>query len=102
MYRILREGDGKFPGINSRVRTHYEASLVTGDVIANTYERDEPLEFNVNQVIDGFAEGIMLMQEGAKYELDIPAELGYGDFPPDSRIHPCATLIFLTELLEGL
>jgi len=102
MYRILREGDGESPGIDSRVRVHYEASLVSGEIIASTYERNEPLEFNLSEVIAGFAEGVMLMREGAKYELVIPAELGYGDFPPDSNIHPGATLIFLTELLEVL
>ena len=103
MYRILREGTGKSPELDSRVRVHYEASLVSGDIIASTYERDEPLEFIVSEVIAGFAEGIMLMQEGAKYELVIPAELGYGDYPPpNSGIHPGATLIFSTELLEVL
>jgi FKBP-type peptidyl-prolyl cis-trans isomerase len=103
MYRVLREGEGDVPEIDSRVRTHYEASLVNGDVIDSSYERDEPLEFTVNQVISGFAEGVLLMQVGAEYELVIPSELAYGDFPPpNSSIYPGATLIFQVELLEIL
>ncbi len=103
MYRVLREGDGDTPEMDSSVRTHYEATLIDGNVIDSSYERDEPLEFVVNQVIAGFAEGVMLMQEGAEYELVIPSELAYGDFPPpNSSIYPGATLIFRVELLEIL
>ncbi len=103
LYRVLREGEGDSPEVESRVLTHYEARLVNGDVIDSSYERDEPLEFTVNQVISGFAEGVLLMQEGAEYELVIPSELAYGDFPPpNSSIHPGATLIFQVELLEIL
>jgi FKBP-type peptidyl-prolyl cis-trans isomerase len=61
MYRVLSEGEGDTPEVDTRVRAHYEASLVSGDVIDSSYERDEPLEFVVNQVISGFAEGILLM-----------------------------------------
>jgi len=101
MYRVLREGDGEKPNSDSNVRVHYIANLVAGDVIENTYEQDEPLEFTINQVIEGFAEGVQLMREGAKYELVLPSELGYGNFPPpNSNIHPGATLIFIVELLE--
>lgn len=103
MYRVLSEGDGDIPGTASRVRAHYEASLVNGDIIDSSYDRDEPLEFVVNEVISGFGEGVMLMQEGAEYELVIPSELGYGDFPPpNSNIYPGATLIFQVALLEIL
>ncbi len=103
MYRVLEEGEGDTPESDSEVRAHYTASLVSGDVIDSSYERDEPLEFSVNMVIAGFAEGVMLMQEGAIYELVIPAELAYGNFPPpNSNIHPGATLIFEVELIEIL
>ncbi len=100
MYRVLQEGEGEYPVITSQVRAHYEANLVTGEVIGSSYDEDEPLLFNLQDVIFGFSEGLMLMQEGAEHELVIPPELGYGDFPPDSRIHPGAVLIFQVELLE--
>jgi len=100
LYRVLQEGEGETPAMTSRVRVHYEAKLVNGDVIGNSFEEDEPLLFVMNEVISGFSEGLMLMQEGAEYELVLPPELAYGDFPPDSRIHPGAVLIFRVELLE--
>ncbi|MFO8028681.1 MAG: FKBP-type peptidyl-prolyl cis-trans isomerase [Cyclonatronaceae bacterium] len=103
MYRVIREGEGDVPELDSRVSVHYTASLVSGDVIDSSYERGEPLEFTVGELISGFAEGILLMQEGAEYELVVPPELAYGDFPPqNSNIHPGATLIFEVELLEIL
>ncbi|TVQ70804.1 MAG: hypothetical protein EA363_07295 [Balneolaceae bacterium] len=100
MYRVLQQGEGESPVMTSQVRVHYEATLVTGEVIGSSYDEDEPLVFSLQEVITGFSEGLTLMQEGAEYELVIPPELGYGDFPPDSRIHPGAVLIFQVELLE--
>ena len=50
-------------------------------------------------------EGIQLMQEGARYEFFIPADLGYGNQPPQAspnepQIYPGATLIFDVELIS--
>jgi len=100
LYRILQEGEGESPAMSSLVLAHYEARLVSGDVIGSSYDEDEPIVFPMAEVITGFSEGLMLMQEGGEHELVIPPELGYGDFPPDSRIHPGAVLIFKVELLE--
>ncbi len=103
LYRIIEEGEGEIPESGSRVKIHYILSLVDGTILQNTYEQDEPFEFEINQVIDGLAEGVMLMQEGAIYELVIPADLAYGvQPPPGSNIHLGATLIFEVELLEIL
>ncbi len=103
LYRVIEEGEGDTPESDSRVITHYIVSLVNGTVLQNTFERDEPFEFEFDQVIDGLAEGVMLMQEGAIYELVIPADLAYGNLPPpNSNIHLGATLIFEVELLEIL
>ncbi len=100
MYRVLEEGEGESPVMTSQVRVHYEAKLITGEIIGSSFDEDEPLVVILHQVISGFSEGLMLMQEDAEYELVVPPELGYGDFPPDSRIHPGAVLIFRVELLE--
>lgn len=103
MYRILEEGEGDYPMITSSVRVHYIAQLVNGMVIDNSYEKNMPVEFSLETVIAGFAEGLMLMQEGARHELVIPTDLAYGNKPPDgSIIHPGATLIFRVELLKIL
>jgi len=49
-------------------------------------------------VIDGWREALQLMQEGAKWELFIPARLAYGDRAV-GKIPPNSTLIFEVQLI---
>ncbi len=62
----------------------------------------QPAEFQVSQVIQGWVEGLQLMNEGAKYRFFIPAQLGYGQIGSGDVIEPNSTLIFDVELLEVL
>lgn len=98
---VVEEGSGESPPKGSKVRVHYTGMLEDGTIFDNSYERDEPLEFNVGtgQVIAGWDEGIGLMKTGAKYRLIIPPELGYGSRGAGGVIPPNATLIFDVELL---
>jgi FKBP-type peptidyl-prolyl cis-trans isomerase FklB len=50
-------------------------------------------------VIKGWQQALQLMQEGAKWELYIPAKLGYGDRGA-GKIQPNSTLVFEVQLLE--
>ena len=60
----------------------------------------EPLTLAPNQVIKGWTEAMQLMKEGAKWELYIPSELGYGDRGAGGMIPGGAALVFTMELLE--
>lgn len=100
-YKVIEEGDGESPSAENVVRVHYEGTLIDGTVFDSSYERDDPAEFPLNQVIPGWTEGVQLMSEGATYEFYIPAELAYGARAPQgSPIGPNETLIFKVELLE--
>ena len=101
-YKVVEEGTGKKPSINSKVRVHYEGSLLDGTVFDSSIKRGEPLEFMLTQVIAGWTEGLQLMSEGSKYRLFIPAKLGYGDRGAGQAIPPAAALIFDVELIAVL
>ncbi|MBQ5741566.1 MAG: FKBP-type peptidyl-prolyl cis-trans isomerase [Bacteroidaceae bacterium] len=101
-YEILTEGTGKQPKATDTVRCHYEGSLINGSVFDSSYNRGEPAEFGLSQVIPGWTEGVQLMKEGAKYRFYIPYLLGYGENGAGSSIPPYSTLIFDVELIKVL
>ena len=98
-YKVISEGDGPKPAMNSKVRVHYQGSLLDGTVFDSSIARGEPLEFMLTQVIAGWTEGLQLMNVGSKYRLFIPAKLGYGSRGAGQAIPPDAALIFDVELL---
>jgi FKBP-type peptidyl-prolyl cis-trans isomerase len=98
-YTVLRPGPGAKPAATDTVRVHYKATLLDGKVFDSSYERGEPVEFPLSQVIPGWTEGLQLMQVGSKYKLWVPAELAYGPAGPPA-IGPNQTLVFEVELID--
>jgi FKBP-type peptidyl-prolyl cis-trans isomerase FklB len=77
--------------------------LINGTVFDSSYERGEPAQFPLNQVITGWTEGLQLMKEGSKFRFYIPQNLAYGANPhPNGPIKPFMTLVFDVELLSIL
>ncbi|PKM30913.1 MAG: peptidylprolyl isomerase [Gammaproteobacteria bacterium HGW-Gammaproteobacteria-11] len=100
-YEVISQGNGATPVASSTVRTHYEGTLINGEVFDSSYKRGEPAEFPVGGVIAGWTEALQLMQEGAKWRLYIPSDLAYGARAAGS-IPPYSTLVFDIELLKVL
>jgi len=99
-YMVLRQGSGERPTPSSKVRVNYEGKLLDGTVFDSSYQRGEPVEFGLNQVIKGWSEGVSLMPVGSKYRFWIPSNLAYGpDGMPQGGIGPDATLTFDVELM---
>jgi FKBP-type peptidyl-prolyl cis-trans isomerase FklB len=98
-YEELRPGTGKKPTARSTVHVHYHGTLLDGTVFDSSVERNEPISFPVNGVIQGWQEALQLMPQGAKWKIFIPSNLAYGSrgSPPD--IGPDAALVFEVELL---
>ena len=99
-YQILKQGQGKKPTAKASVEVHYEGRLLDGTVFDSSIARDEPMTFMMNQVIQGWQEGLQLMPEGSKYRFFIPAKLAYGEVGAGDAIPSNSTLIFDIELLK--
>jgi FKBP-type peptidyl-prolyl cis-trans isomerase len=98
-YRVERAGNGDAPAATDIVRVHYKGTLLDGTVFDSSYDRGEPAEFGLSQVIPGWSEGVQLMKVGSKYTFWIPAELAYGA-EGGGPIPGNAMLTFEVELLE--
>lgn len=94
----LRMGSGKEAQADSNLTLYYHGTLESGKKFDGNFG-DEPITFNLRQLIEGWQIGIPGMKEGGLRRLTIPPELGYGrSGTPDGTIPPNATLIFFIEL----
>ena len=100
LYREVRAGEGDSPTASQSVTVHYRGALIDGTQFDSSYDRGQPATFPVGGVIAGWTEALQLMKPGAKWELFIPADLGYGDHGSPPAIPPGAALTFEVELLE--
>jgi FKBP-type peptidyl-prolyl cis-trans isomerase len=100
-YRILLPGDRKAAAVTPTdgVTVQYRGKLIDGTQFDSTYDRNAPASFTVNGVIPGWQEALLLMKPGAKYQLWVPPELGYGRNPKPG-IPAGSLLIFEVELLS--
>ncbi len=98
-YKVLREGTGPSPKATDTVAVHYRGTLVDGTEFDNSYKRGEPSTVRLFGVIEGWTEVLQLMKTGAKWQIFVPARLGYGK-RRHGRIPPNSALIFELELLS--
>ena len=99
-YKVIKAGKGKKPKLTDTVTTHYRGTLIDGTEFDSSYKRNTPATFPVNGVIPGWTEALQLMEEGAKWQLFVPSNLGYGERGAGGTIGPNATLIFEVELIS--
>lgn len=99
-YKVITEGKGKQPKSTDTVVAHYRGTLIDGTEFDSSYKRNEPATFPVEGVIKGWQETLPLMKEGAKWQVYIPSDLGYGARGAGNAIGPNQVLIFDIELLS--
>nr|MBP9794013.1 peptidylprolyl isomerase [Flavobacterium sp.] len=77
-YKIIQKGNGKQAEAGKTVSVHYTGSLENGKTFDSSYPRKKPIEFPLGRgnVIEGWDEGIALLQVGDKARFVIPAYLG--------------------------
>lgn len=99
-YRIVEEGNGKKPVSNDTVKVHYRGTLIDGTEFDSSYARGEPATFQIAGIINGWQEALVLMSEGAKWQVFIPPALAYGSGGAGQSIGPNETLVFEVELVS--
>ncbi len=98
-YLALKEGEGTVhPVATDKVTVHYHGKLINGTVFDSSVRRGQPIAFGLNQVIQGWTEGVQLMVVGEKTRFFIPSKLAYGN-QVAGKIGAGSTLIFEVELL---
>lgn len=98
-YRVITEGSttGKTPTPSSVVSFHYRGRTIDDKVFDTSYG-GHPMACRLRELIEGWIVAMQHMHIGDKWELYIPAEMGYGKFSQPG-IPGGSTLIFEIELL---
>ena len=98
-YKVLKEGNqsSEQPNIRSIITAHYTGKTINGKKFDSSRGR-APLACRLCDLINGWIIALQQMHIGDKWELYIPAEMGYGRFSQPG-IPVGSTLIFEIELL---
>lgn len=99
-YEILEQGGGAIPLASQVVKTHYHGSFIDGQVFDSSVTRNEPAEFQLDQVIAGWTEIMTMMPVGSKWRVVVPYQLAYGEAGSPPVIPPYATLVFEIHLID--
>ncbi|MCI6838355.1 MAG: FKBP-type peptidyl-prolyl cis-trans isomerase [Prevotella sp.] len=98
-YKVLSEGrgDGRHPSPRSIVTAHYTGRTINGKKFDSS-RGGAPLAARLCDLIDGWIVAMQQMCVGDKWEVYIPADMGYGRFSQPG-IPSGSTLIFEIELI---
>ena len=99
-YKIVEQGSGNKPVSSDTVKVHYRGTLINGAEFDSSYARGEPVTFQIDKIISGWQEALVLMPEGAKWQVFIPPALAYGSGGFGQNIGPNETLVFEIELVS--
>ena len=94
-YTIDEPGTGKHPTAHETVTVRYKGMLTN----KNVFDQNDKYETSLQNVIQGWTEGIQKYKEGGEGTLLIPSRLGYGS-NPTGNIPANSVLIFEIKLLD--
>ena len=94
-YVIKEEGEGRNPNNNSNITFNYIGSFLDGKIFDQS---NDPVKFNLSQLIEAFKIGLPLVKEGSTVVLYAPSGYCYGS-TGTATIPPNSNLIFEVELI---
>jgi len=74
-YRVVKPGSGKSPSASDQVVVAYVGIKPDGGVFDETYSTGAPSTFSMKELMPGWREVLLKMQEGAEFELYVPPKL---------------------------
>ena len=97
-YVITQKSEGGNPTLSNTVKVNYKGSLLENGKVFD--QSQNPIEFPLPNLIQGWQIGFQLLSKGSKATLYIPSSLGYGlnGSPPD--IPANTNLVFEVELID--
>ena len=96
-YVIDEQGEGESPNTDYYATVNYKGYLLDGSVFDES--AIEGVEFDLQNVITGFAEGISYFNEGGKGIILIPPSLAFGNYTTGD-IPGGAVLVFEIDLIK--
>lgn len=95
-------GTGASASASSTVVVKYVgANYADGKVFDDSpWQQGSPATFPLDQVVPGFAQGIVGMKVGGRRQIVIPAALGYGSAGSPPAVGPNETLVFVVDLVK--
>lgn len=98
-YKVIASGDpnGRRPTPGSVITVHYTGRTIDGKEFDSS-QGEVPMACRLRDLIDGWIIALQQMRPGDKWEVYIPAEMGYGKFSQPG-IPGGSTLIFEIELV---
>jgi peptidylprolyl isomerase len=96
----LIEGDGEVVPHDATITAHYTGALCSdGTIFESSHDGGRPATFGLNQVIDGWTQGVPGMKVGGTRRLVIPSAMAYGGRRASAMIAPHSDLVFDIELI---
>ena len=98
----ITEGSGEGAKVGDSMDVHYIGYLsADGTVFDNSYDSGSPFQLTLGagMVIDGWDQGLVGLKTGGRYQLDIPATLGYGDTGSGDVIKPGDPISVIVDIM---
>jgi FKBP-type peptidyl-prolyl cis-trans isomerase FklB len=97
-YKILTDGTGPIPKDTDTVSVNYRGTTIDGKEFANSARGNAPAKIPVRGMFLGWTKAVEMMKVGSKWQVFLPAVLGFGD-NPRPNVEPGSTLVVDVELL---
>jgi len=96
----IKEGEGAQCEEWATIKAHYTGAICKdGTIFQSSHDFGKPITFSLNEVIEGWQEGVPGMKEGGIRRITIPAAKAYGAASPAPNIPKNSDLVFDIALI---